>query len=215
VKTVQSAGKTGSRRNAVIYAAAVFGVGFIIVAVWFAFSQRRAETVDRTAPSAQTTTGIPVERPATEPTVPDGDTNRAGSDVSQNPPTTNARDELRASLVDWIAATNDRAIDKLMEFYAPTVNVFYLKRNVSQSTVRAEKNSLLSQSSAIEVRAGEPDIQLTTDGQSATMRFRKSWNFNTPKRESGEVIQELGWRKTDSGWKIVSERDIEIIRISK
>lgn len=44
------------------------------------------------------------------------------------------------------------------------------------------------------------------------MRFRKSWDFKGAQPGSGEVVQELRWRKFDTGWKIVSERDMQVIR---
>jgi len=50
-------------------------------------------------------------------------------------------------------------------------------------------------------------------GQTAVMRFRKQYRIVDRNRtRSGEVIQELRWRKTDSGWRIFSERDVRVIR---
>jgi hypothetical protein len=41
------------------------------------------------------------------------------------------------------------------------------------------------------------------------MRFRKRYRID---ERGGEVLQELRWRRTDSGWRIVSERDLRVIQ---
>ena len=102
-----------------------------------------------------------------------------------------------------------------MAFYAPTVSVFYQKREVSQDAVRAEKSRLLAAASKIDVRVSAPVIEVAEDGLTATMRFRKSWDFSGVSPRSGEVIQELGWLKTAAGWKIVAERDAQVIRVKR
>jgi ketosteroid isomerase-like protein len=119
------------------------------------------------------------------------------------------------ALTDWITATNSRDIEKQMTFYAPTLSAFYQRRNTTHVSVRAEKMRLLAQTDGIEVRTSEPEIQVSSDEQTAVMRFHKSWSFRGNRPESGEVIQELRWKKIASDWKIVSERDVEVIRISR
>ena len=123
-----------------------------------------------------------------------------------------ARTELRSLLDRWIAATNARDIEQQMFFYAPTLEAFYLHRGVSRQSVRAEKTRLRAQADVVAVQTGEPEISLSADGRTATMKFRKSWDFKGAQPSSGEVIQELRWVRTDSGWKITSERDIQVIR---
>jgi hypothetical protein len=99
-----------------------------------------------------------------------------------------------------------------MNFYAPVVEAFYLSRNVPRSSVRAEKARLMSQLTSIDVRIGEPDILISSDGRTATVRFHKSWEFKGAQPGSGEVLQELQWVKMSDGWKIKSERDVQVIR---
>lgn len=195
--------KPGSRRSVLMMAVAVFVLGFIGVAIWFALSRTSQETGTGNSPSPIPT---PIAANSSKPI-------NQNSSPQESP--RDARAELRTALGDWIAATNSRDLDKQMAFYAPTLSVFYLKRNAAQASVRAEKTRIGSQVDSIDIRASEPEIQMGTDGRTATMRFHKSWSFSGAKPESGEVIQELRWRKTDSGWKIVSERDVEVIRIAR
>jgi hypothetical protein len=65
----------------------------------------------------------------------------------------------------------------------------------------------------IDVRTGPPQITLGPDGDTATMRFRKQYVIEgTRENRRGEVLQELRWQKKEGGWKIVSERDLRVIR---
>jgi serine/threonine protein kinase len=216
---VQDARDPGSKRNILIYAVAIFLLGFVAVAIWFALTRSSRQTFDQatkpeTSPAERSAPGLPAPHTADNPAQVDT-SNAADRNGSQKKSPTEERAELSAALNDWVAATNSRDINKQMAFYAPTLDIFYLKRNATIASVRAEKAGLLAQVDSVEVRAGEPEIQLAQDGRAATMRFHKSWNFNGRRPESGEVIQELRWRKTDEGWKIVSERDVEVIRLAK
>lgn len=137
------------------------------------------------------------------------------SDAGASPSPTGTRAaqaELQALRDQWIDATRERDINKLISFYPPVVETFYLKRNVSRAAVRAEKLKLIEQASSIEMQTGQPETSLSSDGRVAIMTFRKSWNFRGTQNSSGEVIQELRWEKMNEGWKIVSERDIGVIR---
>ena len=120
---------------------------------------------------------------------------------------------LRASLDDWVAATNARDIQRQMTFYMPTVRAFYLTRDVPARFVRAEKARVFARARTIDVSAEEPEIIFRESGRVAVMRFRKRYRIEGgPGSRRGEVVQELRWRRTDGGWKIFSERDVRVIR---
>ncbi|HST52826.1 MAG TPA: nuclear transport factor 2 family protein [Pyrinomonadaceae bacterium] len=128
-------------------------------------------------------------------------------------PDANARGELQAALGDWLAATNARDIESQMKFYAPTVEAYYLKRNASRESVRAEKARVFGKVDSVDVRASSPEIELSRDGQTAVMRFRKRYRIGGGESgRSGEVLQELRWRRTPGGWKIVGERDLRVLQ---
>jgi ketosteroid isomerase-like protein len=137
------------------------------------------------------------------------------SPKAETPTARAERDEaalLRASLEEWIAATNARDIAKQMTFYPQTIQAFYRTRNVPKESVRAEKARVFKQAHRIDVHADEPEIIFTDAGRVALMRFRKRYVIEGgPGDRRGEVIQELRWRKTDTGWKITSERDVRVL----
>jgi ketosteroid isomerase-like protein len=120
---------------------------------------------------------------------------------------------LRSALDEWVRATNERDIARQMEFYAPTLEAFYLTRNVPRAAVRTEKQRVFARASAIDVRAEAPEIVLGDAGRTAVMRFRKQYEIaNGAQSRRGEVVQELRWRRTPAGWKITSERDVRVLR---
>lgn len=118
---------------------------------------------------------------------------------------------IRKALNDWIEATTRRDIERQMSFYMPQLQAFYLTRNASRSSVRAEKIRL-SAAKSIDIHAAEPEIIFQAGGTTAIMRFRKKYQIgDNSKVRRGEVVQELRWQKTGSGWKIFSERDVKVI----
>jgi ketosteroid isomerase-like protein len=150
----------------------------------------------------------------TSPNQPETGANVA-SRVNDKSSQEDASTELKTALDGWLAATNARDLNQQISFYAPVLAIFYTKRNVPLSAVRAEKGRLISQINSIDVRAASTEIHLAPDGLSATMRFRKSWTYSGAQSQSGEVIQELTWKKIDSRWKIAGERDLEVIRVTR
>ena len=120
---------------------------------------------------------------------------------------------LRRALDDWIAATNARDTERQMLFYAPTLRAFYLQRNVPRSAVRAEKERVFRRAGAVDIRAAAPEIVFVDSGRTAIMRFRKTYAIESGgQNRSGEVVQELRWQRAGGGWKIISERDIRVLR---
>src|SRR2546423_5667571 len=134
--------------------------------------------------------------------------------ASQNSTTPQSdADALRSALNDWIAATNARDINRQMSFYNHTVNAFYLTRNVSAAEVRAEKVRVISRASYVDIQAGQPAIHISPGGRSATMRFIKRYSIlSDGQTRAGEVLQELRWQRMNGNWKIVSERDLEVLQ---
>jgi ketosteroid isomerase-like protein len=140
-------------------------------------------------------------------------TEAGGVDAGASAPNEDTQAELRGALEEWVAATNARDVSRQMKFYAPTVEAFYLSRNATREAVRAEKSRVFASAGSVNVHASAPDIRLSRDGRMAVMRFRKRYRIGGGDgSRSGEVLQELRWRRTPGGWKIVSERDMRVIQ---
>jgi len=148
---------------------------------------------------------------------------QAISEIVKNPsPTGNSSDaqraqgalaSLRSTLNDWVAATNARDLERMLQFYNSEVDIYYRARNVSQDFVRADRTRLFQRADAVEVNIGAPEITISSDDRTATMKFRKGYVMKMQGRERrGDVIQQMQWRLTDEGWKIIGERDIRVLR---
>jgi serine/threonine protein kinase/ketosteroid isomerase-like protein len=198
-------------------AAIAFSIGALFFAIRRTSPARTAanNSAASTAQSESNTTGHQAQPSSADKTSATASGTNAPESNDAARPADDARDApaaLRRLLAEWVAATNARDVDRQMIFYAPVLEAFYLKRNVPRSAVRAEKARLMSQLSSVDVRVGEPETLISVDGRAATMRFRKSWEFKGAQPGSGEVVQELRWTQTDDGWKIRSERDVQVIR---
>ncbi|MDQ3806456.1 MAG: nuclear transport factor 2 family protein, partial [Acidobacteriota bacterium] len=123
------------------------------------------------------------------------------------------RRALVAALNQWVAATNARDVNGQLAHYAPRLTSFYLSRGVSREAVRAEKVRTFGQAQEVQISIADPVFKVARDGRTAVVRFRKQFLINAAgQRRSGEVVQELHWAKTGAGWKITSERDLQVIR---
>ncbi|HYJ85654.1 MAG TPA: hypothetical protein VEW46_06350 [Pyrinomonadaceae bacterium] len=146
--------------------------------------------------------------PSRQPTSP-GSTTASGSPAID----VGAAGVLRNALYEWIAATNERDIDKQMTFYVPQLKAYYLTRNTSRAFVRAEKARVFSTAAVIDIRAEEPELIFQDGGRTAIMRYRKKYRVENGRlSRRGQVIQELRWERTGNEWRIFSERDIRVLR---
>jgi len=122
-------------------------------------------------------------------------------------------DGLRKALNQWIAATNERDINKQMSFYVPRLKAYYLTRNTARAIVRAEKARVFASAALIDIRAEEPEIIFQDGGSIAIMRYRKNYRIeNGRQSRRGAVVQELRWQRVGGEWRIFSERDIRVLR---
>ncbi|MFN2387779.1 MAG: serine/threonine-protein kinase [Thermoanaerobaculia bacterium] len=171
--------------------------------------------ISPTAVAVVRPTARPPVAPAAAPAVRPEPVREASAAPTPRPASrrNDAEPALRRALDGWIASTNAADVSGHMRYYMPTVNRFYLTRNVSRSFVRAEKDRLFGRATRIDVRAGVPEIRTAGDGRTATMRFRKRYVIEGPRvSRRGEVEQELLWVRTSEGWRIVGERDASVIR---
>jgi serine/threonine protein kinase len=120
---------------------------------------------------------------------------------------------LQSALAGWVAATNARDVNRQLTYYAPRLEAFYLSRNVPRDAVRAEKSNTFGRADRVSISVDDVAVEIGRDGLTAAMKFRKQYVIESGGgRRDGEVLQELQWSKTDSGWKITSERDLQVLR---
>jgi hypothetical protein len=123
-----------------------------------------------------------------------------------------ARRDLALAARAWLEATLQGDFSSQAVFYPERMEAFYLWREVPRSAVMAEKRKVFAQARTVELEMEPPQILLSDDARSARMYFRKAYVIEGQVNRVGEVLQELRWAKEEEGWKIVSERDLRVIR---
>ena len=124
-----------------------------------------------------------------------------------------ARRELVVAAFQWLDATLARDFAAQSKFYPERMPVFYLWRDVPKSAVLAEKRRVFAEAATIDIKMDAPQLLVDSGGRSGRMYFRKTYVIRGGKvNRVGEVLQELRWEKEMEGWKIVSERDLRVIR---
>jgi serine/threonine protein kinase/ketosteroid isomerase-like protein len=214
-----------SRPMAVYAALAAAVLAVTALAYWGATRRQTPVPSESTAAAASTTethaapspSPTPAaRRPASASPTPVQDesaTKDSETAASEDEATQEDRAEVTGAVEEWIEATNARDVGGQMSLYNPNLSAFYRKRNVSRDAVKAEKQRVIGAANKVEVAADEPQINFSRDGRTATTRFRKRYVIEgDEKSREGEVLQELRWVRTPTGWKIVSERDLRVIR---
>jgi ketosteroid isomerase-like protein len=196
-----------------------FTLAALLVALLYAWrggtTNRVADANTNNAPSPIATPGVQAATtPSPSPPAASGSPSPQPSvAVESSVAPDKERAALRSTVDSWLAAHNTRNLSQVTNFYMPHVSAFYRAQNTSRAAVRAEKARLFQESAMSIKRTSEPQITIAQDGSTATMTFRKSYSRGTAaKLESGEVLQEIVWQKTNRGWKIISERDLRVLR---
>lgn len=162
-----------------------------------------------TTPSVQTEATPDASQTPTPSPSPQPSASATGSAVAVE----KERVALRSTVDSWLGAHNTRNLSQVTNFYMPNVSAFYRAQNTSRAAVRAEKARLFKEPALSIKRTSDPQITFSADGLNATMSFRKSYSRGTgAQTDTGEVLQEIVWQKTNRGWKIISERDLRVLR---
>ena len=166
---------------------------------------------ENTAARATSSPAAPGATPP--PPAPAGDPTAAPADGATPAPAGDpARTSLRNALDEWLDATRRGDVPAQMRFYPSRVPVYYTWRDVPRDAVRAEKRKVFDAATVLQIDTGAPAIDLGRDGATATTSFRKRYVIEGPAvQRRGEVLQELRWERTDTGWVIVSERDARVL----
>jgi hypothetical protein len=170
----------------------------------------------RQAPRGQSKTPVTLA-PAAVPRAPVVSDPQPVTDVGGAPGPGGTPDDegvLRESVDLLLAATNQRDLSGVLAFYPERVPRFYLARDVPRDVVAADKARQFRQATVLDVRRTS-DVVLTIDpaGDAAVMRFTKRYIITGPGLDRrGESLHELHWAKRETGWTIVSERDLRVLR---
>jgi hypothetical protein len=194
--------------------AALFLLGFALASLFIAWRWRQGET--RPAADSGRARTRSAEAPAVfgekkPAALPDDPALLRQTDVPEsNSPETagNVPTDILRFLERWERSLENRDLDTQAACYAPVVERFYTKSNVSLSDVIAEKRQLLDtypkfnkyEISNIRVHSLTP--------QRAWITFNKTWDTSGNRRRfAGSEQQRLVLTKINGDWKIIREEE--------
>jgi ketosteroid isomerase-like protein len=147
----------------------------------------------------------------------------SGSSSSRAQPTTPSESdsEIRDAIEGWANAFRARNADRFAAYYAPEVEQFFRKKDVSRSQIHDVYQSTFGKMNSIYayeisgLRVEFPEGEASPARATAT--YDKTWDTSQTdgKRFSGEEIERLTFEKTDEGWKIVREDELQVLRTSR
>jgi hypothetical protein len=158
----------------------------------------------------------PIEPTPPSPVEPPRPIEPAPADSPATPPTASAPSpggaaerEVRAAFNAWAKSINRGQLASHLGWYADPIPLFYGSRNVPRREVMTLRAQTLKDATRVDVRTSEPEIRFGPDRRTATMVFRKAYVFEGPHiSRRGAILQELVWRKTNAGWRIIVERTL-------
>jgi hypothetical protein len=125
--------------------------------------------------------------------------------------------DIRALLSARTESFKEKDLARQVDCYAPILDIYFLQHNVPRAFVESNKSKAFN--AIKEVRSFEiSDITTErTSNSTATVRFRKKWDTGlaSGKTFSGEEIEQLQLSHLDAGWKIVSEKEVQILRVTR
>ena len=117
--------------------------------------------------------------------------------------------EIRELLESYQNAEHSRDPQLLAACYAPEVETFYLRHNVSRSDVLHEFQHQFAEIQDVHRFTISRIIFSEVSKTRATATFEREWDFRGTKNFSGAEREQMIFQKIDDNWRIVSEIELE------
>jgi serine/threonine protein kinase/ketosteroid isomerase-like protein len=119
--------------------------------------------------------------------------------------------DVKDALEEWADSTRNRDLDKHMSRYADMLDTYYKRQNVGASQVRTDRNNAFTRYDKMEVTIDNVEVTPDPTGLRATVVFDKSWEFDSPDKNSkGSVRQQVNFVKAGGRWLINGEKDLQV-----
>ncbi|MGD0227563.1 MAG: protein kinase [Terriglobia bacterium] len=167
----------------------------------------------------------PPAEPRTEPTP----ASPLGATPVANGPnglTSESEASIRNAVGAWVRAFRSKDTTALADSYAPLVEKYFLRNNISREQIRQNLESTFA--GMVDIRTYEVNdirVAMVPGGNSlnginytrATATFRKTWDTleSDGKSFSGEEIEQLTFTSSPQGWKVIREEELKILRVSR
>ncbi len=131
------------------------------------------------------------------------------------PDNSQARKQIKAVVDRWADATRRRDTNEAAQCYAPVLERFYGKRNVSAEQWKRQQKQVLSQIGQIQ-KLEISNVKVQQENPNlAVVLFDKKWEFRGRSYFAGSAQDELILRPFQGQWKISSEREVKVYWTSK
>lgn len=121
-------------------------------------------------------------------------------------------------LKQWRESMLSGNVDAQIDCYAPTVEVFFRRKNLDRASVGDIKRSGMAAYPNVKTYRLSDLALASRSDERAAVTFRKYWDALDPSRLkhfSGEEIQRLTFVKLEGDWKIVREEELQVYWVRK
>jgi hypothetical protein len=126
-----------------------------------------------------------------------------------------AQKEVTAALNGWAQTIKDKNIDEHMKYYADVLDTYYTATNVSRDRVRADRERAFSKYDKLDMQLANVRVEVDSALSRAVVTFDKTFDFRGEKNFSGSGLNRFWLVKSNGGWRITGEKDLEIYYINK
>jgi hypothetical protein len=119
-------------------------------------------------------------------------------------------DKVKSLLDRWVISTRRHDLQANLDCYAPVVEPYFNKRQLSSQDLVREKQRQFQTIGTVR-RLGLENIQFTQLGPDrAVILFDKNWAFGDRNLFSGAERGQLNLRNIGGDWKIAGERELKV-----
>lgn len=235
----QKAESSGSKTLIAVFATALvmlllFGAG---IGAYFFFSNQNGEITQATnkkddenddSNTDSVLESSPEPKETKKPTPKENEPEPTEKPEPTEPPAKFNPEEIKKDIEDqiysWRSLAEARNLNAYMSKYASRID-YYKKKNMSVSSVRADKQKAFSKYEEIDINISQLKIDVDSSGEEATASFDKQWYFDDTqwtysdesksKSTSGKVRSQLRFKKIGGDWKITSEKDLKVYYVNR
>jgi len=226
-------GRSGGRRKTAILYGSVLAIAFIVGLIAFLVTRDTAGQ-NSAEPPAPANSQQAASEPAPAPTsnaqvaedgvdsTPEPLTNVTQPQEERPPPPseparlsaaqmTAIQRQVAATLDGWATTMEKRDLKSHLTYYAPKVDIYYLKRGVNRNYVREDRARALAIYDDLNFQFSNVNVKVVDNqGRRAVATFDKRWDFKGQRNSSGSVREIVWLEKSGGKWRITGERDWKV-----
>jgi serine/threonine protein kinase len=209
----------GKRKTAILYGS-ILAIAFIVGLVAFLATRNHAEPA-ATVPASNAPVNAPVAEDGVDST-PEPLTNVTQPQEEAPPPpapppklstaqVVAIQKQVGSTLDGWATSMEKRDLKTHLNFYAPKVDIYYLKRGVNRDYVREDRARALAVYDDLNFQFSNVNVKVVDNaGRRAIATFDKRWDFKGQRNSSGSVREIVWLEKSGGKWRITGERDWKV-----